>query len=66
VEAEDWACLVEYRQDVARQQLTRRIVTFRKVGNTYLLHASFIGAVKVEIDFAQVTLSDWTPDPVIP
>jgi SAM-dependent methyltransferase len=35
IEGEDWACLVEYRQDVARQRLTRRIVSFRKVGDTY-------------------------------
>jgi SAM-dependent methyltransferase len=35
MEGNDWACLVEYRQDVARQQLTRRIVSFRKVGDSY-------------------------------
>jgi SAM-dependent methyltransferase len=38
VEGEDWTCLVEVRQDVARQQLTRRIVSFRKVGDTYRRH----------------------------
>jgi hypothetical protein len=38
----------------------------RKPTFPILLHASFIGAGKVEIDFAQVTVSDWTPDPVIP
>jgi SAM-dependent methyltransferase len=37
-EGEGWACLVEYRQDVAKQQLTRRIVSFRKVGDTYRRH----------------------------
>jgi SAM-dependent methyltransferase len=37
-EGEDWTCLVEYRQDVARQQLTRRIVSFRKVGDSYRRH----------------------------
>src|SRR5207245_4326498 len=34
-EGEDWACLVEYRQDVAKQRLTRRIVSFRKVSDGY-------------------------------
>jgi hypothetical protein len=38
MEGEDWTCLVEYRQDVAKQQLTRRIVTFRKVGGTCRRH----------------------------
>lgn len=37
-EGNDWTCLVEYRQDVAKQQLTRRIVTFRKIGDTYRRH----------------------------
>jgi SAM-dependent methyltransferase len=37
-EGEDWACLVEYHQDVAKQQLTRRIVSFRKVGDAYRRH----------------------------
>ena len=35
MEGDDWACLVEYRNDVARGRLTRRIVSFRKVGDTY-------------------------------
>jgi SAM-dependent methyltransferase len=35
MEGDDWACLVEYRNDVARRQLTRRIVSFRKVGDNY-------------------------------
>jgi SAM-dependent methyltransferase len=34
-EGEDWACLVEYHRDFARQRLTRRIVSFRQVGDTY-------------------------------
>jgi SAM-dependent methyltransferase len=38
VEGEDWTCLVEIRRDVAKQQLTRRIVSFRKVGDTYRRH----------------------------
>src|SRR5262245_16514593 len=38
MEGGDWACLVEYRQDAARQRLTRRIVSFRKVGETYWRH----------------------------
>jgi SAM-dependent methyltransferase len=38
MEGEGWTCLVECRQDVARQQLTRRIVSFRKVGGTYRRH----------------------------
>jgi SAM-dependent methyltransferase len=37
-EGEDWCCLVEYQHKVAKQQLTRRIVTFRKVGDTYRRH----------------------------
>jgi SAM-dependent methyltransferase len=37
-EGADWACLVEYRHDVARQRLTRRIVSFRKAGETYRRH----------------------------
>ncbi len=35
MEGEDWTCLVAYRQDVAKQQLIRRIISFRKVGDTY-------------------------------
>jgi SAM-dependent methyltransferase len=38
MEGEDWTCLVEFRQDVARQRLTRRIVTFRKVADAYRRH----------------------------
>lgn len=38
MEGEDWTCLVEFRQDIAKQQLTRRIVSFRKVGDTYRRH----------------------------
>jgi SAM-dependent methyltransferase len=38
VEGDDWTCLVEYRHDVAKQQLTRRIVSFRKFGGTYRWH----------------------------
>lgn len=38
VEGEDWACLVEYDRDVAKQQLTRRIVSFRKIVDTYRRH----------------------------
>jgi SAM-dependent methyltransferase len=38
MEGDDWTCLVEIRQDVAKQRLTRRIVSFRKVGNTYRRH----------------------------
>jgi len=38
MEGEDWACLVEFRHDVARRQLTRRIVSFRKAGDGYRRH----------------------------
>jgi len=38
IEGEDWTCLVEYRQDVAKQKLIRRIVSFRKVGDPYRRH----------------------------
>jgi SAM-dependent methyltransferase len=38
VEGEDWACLVEFQHDTARQRLTRRIVSFRKVVDTYRRH----------------------------
>lgn len=34
-EGGDWTCLVEYRHDVSHQQLTRRIVTFRRIGEVY-------------------------------
>jgi SAM-dependent methyltransferase len=34
-EGKDWACLVEYQHDLAKHQLTRRIVTFRKIGEVY-------------------------------
>jgi len=34
-EGSDWACLVEYQHDEASRQLTRRIVTFRKIGDAY-------------------------------
>jgi SAM-dependent methyltransferase len=37
-EGKDWTCLVDCRQDVARQQLTRRIVSFRKVGENFRRH----------------------------
>jgi SAM-dependent methyltransferase len=37
-EGEDWACLVEYLHDEPRRQLTRRIVSFRRVGETYRRH----------------------------
>lgn len=35
-EGPDWACLVEYQHDDERARLTRRIVTYRRVGNTYV------------------------------
>ncbi len=34
-EAKDWSILVEYQHDAKLKRLTRRIVTFRKVGQTY-------------------------------
>ena len=34
-EGEDWTCLVEYQHDESNQQLVRRIVTFRKIGDAY-------------------------------
>ncbi len=34
-EGEDWTCLVEYREEVAKQQLIRRIISFRKIEDTY-------------------------------
>ena len=34
-EGDDWACLVEYKHDDKREQLTRNIVTFRRVGELY-------------------------------
>lgn len=34
-EGVDWACLVEYHHDESNRQLTRRIVTFRKIGENY-------------------------------
>jgi SAM-dependent methyltransferase len=38
MEGHDWACLVEYLHNEAAQQLTRRIITFRKIGETYRRH----------------------------
>lgn len=35
MEGDDWTCLVEFHHDVAKQRLTRRIVSFRKVGDAY-------------------------------
>ena len=37
-EGEDWTCLVEYWHDESNQQLTRRIVTFRKIDDAYRRH----------------------------
>jgi len=37
-EGSDWACLVDVSHDDARQQLTRRIVTFRQLGDTWRRH----------------------------
>jgi SAM-dependent methyltransferase len=34
-EGKDWTCLVYYEHNSDKQQLTRRIVTFRKAGNVY-------------------------------
>lgn len=34
-EGDDWTCLVEYQHDEPRQQLVRRIITFRKFGDAY-------------------------------
>jgi hypothetical protein len=38
MEGKDWTCLVQVHQDVVKQRLTRRIVSFRKVGDTYRRH----------------------------
>jgi SAM-dependent methyltransferase len=38
VQGVDWTCLVEFRHDHRKQQLTRRIVSFRKVGEAYRRH----------------------------
>ena len=37
-EGDDWICLVEIQHDPARERLTRRIVSFRKIGNSYRRH----------------------------
>jgi SAM-dependent methyltransferase len=37
-EGEDWTCLVKYQHDESNQQLARRIVTFRKLGDAYRRH----------------------------
>ena len=37
-EGADWACLLELLHDESQQQLARRIVTFRKVGDSYRRH----------------------------
>ena len=38
MEGQDWTCLVECHHNAAKQQLTRRIVSFRKVGDSYRRH----------------------------
>jgi SAM-dependent methyltransferase len=38
MEGADWTCMVELHHDVAKQRLTRRIVSFRKVGDIYRRH----------------------------
>jgi SAM-dependent methyltransferase len=38
MEGADWTCLVEFHQDLAKQRLTRRIVSFRRIGDTYRRH----------------------------
>lgn len=35
MEGDDWTCLVEFRHDEPNLRLTRRIVTFRKIGDSY-------------------------------
>ncbi len=37
-EEADWTCLVDYRPDRAGRRLTRRIISFRKLGDTYRRH----------------------------
>lgn len=37
-EGKDWTCLVYYEHDSDKQQLARRIVTYRKTGKTYRRH----------------------------
>jgi len=37
-EGDDWACLVEYQRGEARRRLSRRIVTFRRIGEAYRRH----------------------------
>lgn len=37
-EGDDWACLVEYHRDEAQRRLSRRIVTFRRIGGMYRRH----------------------------
>ena len=37
-EGPDWSCLVEYDHDDPRGRLTRRIVTYRKIGDTHRRH----------------------------
>jgi SAM-dependent methyltransferase len=37
-EGKDWACLVEFDHDAAKRVLSRRIVTFRKIGAAYRRH----------------------------
>jgi hypothetical protein len=37
-EGKDWACVVEFHKDKAEQKLTRRIVSFRRVGDTFRRH----------------------------
>jgi SAM-dependent methyltransferase len=34
-EGKDWTCLVEYKHDLSNHRLTRRIITFRKIGDVH-------------------------------
>ena len=58
-EAEDWVILVEKEEDVKQEILTRRIITFRKVGENYRRddethHLRLYPATEVEKNLSQV------------
>lgn len=68
-EGPDWTCLVEYRHDQRRQQLTRRIVTFRRIDSYYrrdeethqlqLFGESFVRSTLEDVGFVVDTIRSY-------
>ncbi len=73
-EGDDWTCLVEFQHDDLQQQLVRRIVTFRKLGDAYrrseethrqqLFDEASVSAVLKEIGFRAETVRSYGDHPL--